>query len=138
MISLEAEPRPAFGNWVMARAAANAARALVRLEPLRLRTVLEFLRRGAHPASRLETSRARSEVVGSSPRCAGPRCLERSLATAMLCRLRGVWPEWCTGVSLEPFSAHAWVEAEGEPIGEEAGEIRLFRVVMRVPAQATE
>ncbi len=137
MITLESAPRPSAANWVLAQAAANSARLLIRLNPFRLRTVLEFLRRGAHPASQAEAARARSEVVGSSQRCTGPRCLERSVATALLCRLRGAWPDWCTGVSLEPFSAHAWVEAEGEPVGEEPSEIRLLRVVMRVPADAT-
>ncbi|TDC20595.1 lasso peptide biosynthesis B2 protein [Streptomyces sp. 8K308] len=42
----------------------------------------------------------------------------RSLASALLCRLRGTWPTWCSGARTPPFAAHAWIEAEGSPVGE--------------------
>ncbi|MEU6180649.1 lasso peptide biosynthesis B2 protein [Streptomyces coeruleorubidus] len=63
------------------------------------------------------TRRTRSGGVGRL-RCAGQHCLQRSIATALLCRFRGVWPTWCTGVRTQPFAAHAWVEAEDQLIGE--------------------
>jgi hypothetical protein len=53
--------------------------------------------------------------------CGGRYCLQRSLATTLLCRMRGVWPTWCIGVHTAPFTAHAWVEAEGQPVGETHG-----------------
>ncbi|MFH9561585.1 lasso peptide biosynthesis B2 protein [Streptomyces globisporus] len=31
---------------------------------------------------------------------------------------RGCWPTWCIGVRTSPFAAHAWVEADGQPVGE--------------------
>jgi hypothetical protein len=70
--------------------------------------------------------------VAVSVLCAGEGCLQRSLATALLCRLRGTWPTWCTGVRTMPFSAHAWVEADGEPVDEPhpAGH---YRPVITVP-----
>ncbi|MFF6781758.1 lasso peptide biosynthesis B2 protein [Streptomyces sp. NPDC012510] len=51
-----------------------------------------------------------------SVRCAGQGCLPRSIATALLCRARGVWPTWRTGMRTVPMVAHVWVEAEGRPV----------------------
>ncbi|MFJ9741980.1 lasso peptide biosynthesis B2 protein [Streptomyces sp. NPDC101166] len=98
--------------------AVAAARILSRLSPATLRVVLEFARRRADPATAAEAAAARTAVVAVSLRCAGQACLQRSVATALLCRARGTWPTWCTGVRTNPFSAHAWVEAEGVPVGE--------------------
>ncbi|MGV9559322.1 lasso peptide biosynthesis B2 protein [Streptomyces sp. NPDC003401] len=98
--------------------AVAVARPLAGVRPARLRTVLEFARRGAPPATAAQALRAREEVVSVSLRCAGQGCLQRSVATALLCRARGSWPTWCTGVRTHPFAAHAWVEAEGGPVGE--------------------
>ncbi|WP_221471037.1 lasso peptide biosynthesis B2 protein [Amycolatopsis umgeniensis] len=61
---------------------------------------------------------ARNDVVATSDQCNGEGCLQRSLATVMLCRLRGRWPTWCTGVRTHPFSAHAWVQAGDRPVDE--------------------
>ena len=45
--------------------------------------------------------------------------MPRSIATALLCRMSGTWPTWRVGVrTVAPFSAHAWVEAEGKPVDE--------------------
>ncbi|TJZ49582.1 lasso peptide biosynthesis B2 protein [Streptomyces piniterrae] len=98
--------------------AVGIARLLAKAKPARLRTVLEFARRGAAPATADQTLAAREAVVSVSLRCAGQGCLQRSIATALLCRTRGVWPTWCTGVRTHPFAAHAWVEVDGRPIGE--------------------
>ncbi|GAA2489087.1 lasso peptide biosynthesis B2 protein [Streptomyces gobitricini] len=90
------------------------------LPPRRIRAVLEVVRRGARPATAGRALAARDAVCAVSLRCAGPRgCLPRSLGAALLCRLTGTWPTWCTGVSVvPPFNAHAWVEADGRPVGE--------------------
>ncbi|WP_217554984.1 lasso peptide biosynthesis B2 protein [Streptomyces sp. GbtcB6] len=94
------------------------ARPLGTIRPARLRRILEFTRRGAKPATADQALAARQAVVSVSLRCAGQHCLQRSIATALLCRFRGVWPTWCTGVRTQPFAAHAWVEAEDQLIGE--------------------
>ncbi|MEV0087850.1 lasso peptide biosynthesis B2 protein [Saccharopolyspora sp. NPDC050642] len=94
------------------------ARPLARTTPARLRRVLEFARRGASPATAEQALTARNHVVAVSLRCAGQGCLQRSIATALLCRTRGTWPTWCTGVRTHPFAAHAWIEADGQLIGE--------------------
>ncbi|MEV0398933.1 lasso peptide biosynthesis B2 protein [Actinoallomurus sp. NPDC050550] len=96
----------------------GAARVLARLPPRRIRVILVLLRAGARPADYDRARRARHAVVTTSVLCAGEGCLQRSLATALLCRAYGVWPTWHVGVRTEPFMAHAWVEAEGRPVDE--------------------
>ncbi|RJO73691.1 lasso peptide biosynthesis PqqD family chaperone [Nocardia panacis] len=98
--------------------AVAVAAPLTILPPKNLRWVLEFARRGARPAPADQTSRARQAIMAVSLRCAVNGCLQRSIATALLCRVRGVWPTWRLGVCTAPFGAHAWVEAEGRMIDE--------------------
>ncbi|MGB8996366.1 MAG: lasso peptide biosynthesis B2 protein [Pseudonocardiaceae bacterium] len=45
-------------------------------------------------------------------------CLERSLAVVMWCGLLRRSVCWRIGVRSPPFTAHAWVEAAGRPVGE--------------------
>lgn len=132
-VALEPSVRLTRRRRAGARAAVGAARLIAALPPRRLRRVLAFLRRGARPASGEEALAARQAVVTVSVQCAGQGCLQRSLATVLLCRAGGTWPDWCTGVRLEPFRAHAWVEAEGAPVGERA-EVLAFAKTMVVAA----
>ncbi|GGS14184.1 hypothetical protein GCM10010252_62030 [Streptomyces aureoverticillatus] len=71
-----------------------------------------------------EALRARQEVTTVSTLCAGRYCLQRSLATALLCRMRGHVPTWCSGVRTTPFGAHAWV---GGGRGQTHGRARRHR-----------
>lgn len=97
--------------------AVGLARLLVLLRPARQLKLLRFARRRAMPASATQALAARRDVLAVSPRSAD--CpLRRSIATALLCRARGVWPTWCTGVRTAPFAAHAWIEVDGHPVGE--------------------
>ncbi|MFC7488653.1 lasso peptide biosynthesis B2 protein [Knoellia pratensis] len=107
------------------------ARALGRFPPRTIRRVLEGARMGARPATYDEAARARANIVAVSRRCAAQQCVQRSLATALLCRLHGVWPTWHTGVRMEPFLAHAWVSVDGVPVGEPES-TALFRPIMTV------
>jgi hypothetical protein len=45
-------------------------------------------------------------------------CLERSLAAMLWCGLRRRSVRWCLGVRTPPFAAHAWIEINGQPVGE--------------------
>lgn len=112
--------RVTWRRRLLARCAVCCALPLARLSPARLRAVLSRARRGARPAGYDDVLAARNAVNAVSPTCAGPAgCLPRSLATALLCRAHGQWPTWCVGARrLPPFAAHAWVEAEGRPVGE--------------------
>ncbi|MCE0445053.1 lasso peptide biosynthesis B2 protein [Streptomyces tricolor] len=69
----------------------------------RLRAVLEFARRGAAPATVDQRLSAREAVVSVKPAlCRTGAVCKRSIATALLCRVRGTWPTWCTGVRTIP------------------------------------
>ncbi|ASO19091.1 hypothetical protein FHR81_001358 [Actinoalloteichus hoggarensis] len=116
---------------LLARIAVAAAAPLCSLSPRRLRAVLEVLRRGARPATAEQAVAARAAVVSVSVRCAGQGCLQRSIAVVLSTRLTGRWADWCTGVCVEPFRAHAWVEVDGEPIGER-NDIKAYRTVLAV------
>ncbi|MGP3966828.1 lasso peptide biosynthesis B2 protein [Streptomyces sp. 6N223] len=123
MTTPSALDRPAgvpFSHRLAALLVLPPAFALARLPPHRLRRVLLTLRRGASPAGAAQAQAARDAVCAVSLRCASPRgCLPRSLAAALMCRLWGTWPTWCTGVrALPPFAAHAWIEADGHLVGE--------------------
>ncbi|WP_399935028.1 lasso peptide biosynthesis B2 protein [Streptomyces kanamyceticus] len=108
------------------------ARVLTARAPRILCHVLETVRRGARPATEPQAARARHAVVTVSARCAGNGCLQRSVATALLCRLQGQWPQWCMGVRTEPFRAHAWVVVDGFPVGE-PDDIRFCQPMLTVP-----
>jgi hypothetical protein len=113
------------------------ARPLSALPPRRLRRVLDRLSAGARPATRDEAEAALRSVLSASLGLNGLRaCLPRSLAAALLCRLFGRWPTWCTGVQLQPpFGAHAWIEVDGEPVGE-VDDGRDFARMLTVPPKS--
>ncbi|MFD8084081.1 lasso peptide biosynthesis B2 protein [Kitasatospora sp. NPDC059722] len=112
--------RPPLPRRLAIRTAVGLARLLVLLPAHRLQRVLAVLSRGARPAGADETGAVRDAVLATSLAMNGLRsCLPRSVAVTLLCRARGSWPTWCVGVrTAPPFTAHAWVEAEGRLIGE--------------------
>jgi hypothetical protein len=120
---------------VLARVAVGAARLLATQSPRRIRTVLGFLRRGAEPATFEQARAARDAVTAVSLTCAAREgCVSRSLATILLCRLRGRWATWCVGARrMPPFGAHAWVEVGGIPVGEDEYPPDYFRTFFTVP-----
>ncbi|MFJ9693230.1 lasso peptide biosynthesis B2 protein [Kitasatospora sp. NPDC101183] len=116
--ALQPRTRLPLRRRLLPLAAVALARPLARLSPGRLRAVLAALSTGARPGTAAQASAARTAVVAVSLRCAVHNCLQRSIATALLCRFKGVWPTWQAGVRTTPFGAHAWVEAEGRVIDE--------------------
>ena len=106
---------------VLAHVTVSAARLLATQSPRRIRTVLGFLGRGAKPATFDQAKAARDTVTAVSLVCAAREgCVPRSLATILLCRLRGRWATWCVGARrVPPFGADAWVEVDGIPVGED-------------------
>ncbi len=114
--------------------AVGVARLLATRSPRRIRRVLGWIQQGTRPATYDEAKSARDAVMAVSLACAGrDGCLARSLATVLLCRLRGQWPTWCVGIRrMPPFGAHAWVEAEGLPVGEDHPP-DYFRTFFAVP-----
>ncbi|GLZ31658.1 hypothetical protein Lesp02_38460 [Lentzea sp. NBRC 105346] len=116
--TLERSARPPLRRRPAVHLAVWTALLLAKLPPRRIVTVLSVVRRGAAPAGYDDALLARNDVVGVSVRCAGRYCLPRAIATALLCRMRGVWPTWRVGVHTAPFAAHSWVEAEGRAVDE--------------------
>jgi hypothetical protein len=106
---------------------------LATLKPGRLRRVLEILRGGARPATAAEAQRALDAVLAGSVRCRGEYCLQRSIATALLCRLIGSWPELRIGAQSQPFRAHAWVSVDGTAVGELPETIRGLGTLLLIP-----
>ncbi|MET9322334.1 lasso peptide biosynthesis B2 protein [Streptomyces sp. NPDC003038] len=110
------------------------------LPPRRIRAVLGLARRGATPATTAQAKNARDAMCAVSLRCAGPKgCLPRSLGAALLCRLTGTWPTWCTGVRVvPPFTAHAWIEADGRPVEEGVPDDYFTRLITVAPASRSD
>jgi hypothetical protein len=54
------------------------------------------------------------------------RCLERSLALHVCLGWCGVQTTVRLGVQPYPFTAHAWVELDGEPVGDSQDSVALF------------
>ncbi|MFE3323533.1 lasso peptide biosynthesis B2 protein [Streptomyces sp. NPDC059176] len=127
-----------FSRRMAARFVLLPAVALSLLPPRRIRAVLGAVRRGAAPATTTRARNARDAMCAVSLLCAGPKgCLPRSLGAALLCRLAGSWPTWCTGASMvPPFNAHAWIEAEGRPVGEGVPDDYFTRLLVVEPVTA--
>lgn len=117
-VTLEEQRRQAWYRNLAPLLAVGVARSLCNRKPRTIQRALRLLRRGASPATAQAALTARERVVAVSVRCAGQGCVQRSIATAVLLRFRGSWPTWCSGVRISPFTAHAWVEVDGAPIGE--------------------
>jgi hypothetical protein len=120
---------------VLVRVVVGAARLLATQSPRRIRRVLGFLRRGAEPATVEQVRAARDAVTAVSLSCAAREgCVPRSLATILLCRLGGRWASWSVGARrIPPFGAHAWVEVDGIPVGEDEYPPDYFRAFLTVP-----
>lgn len=127
-----------FARRAAARLAVALARLVALLPPHRIRQVFGVLRHGARPATHEQAETAREAVLAVSLACLGPKgCLPRSLAVVLLCRLRGTWPTWCAGVRVRPpFGAHAWVEVDGQPVGEGVPAGYFAKLVAVEPARA--
>ncbi len=126
--------RLSLPHRVQALLAVAYARCLARRDPQWLERRLRRISRNARPATASETLTAYQQVISVSTRCSGRWCLDRSIAVALLLRMRGVWPEWHTGVCLNPFRAHAWVAVDGKPIGEPDGLEENFQTLILVAA----
>lgn len=145
MSTVTALPAPialAPGEHLRGRIAIAAAHLLVGTlgtHPARLRQALIILARRAAPAPYEAAEHARNVVTTLSPRCgSGYGCLPRSIATALLCRLDGTWPTWTSGVRFPPLASHAWIEADGTPVGEDPAVIATFTPTLTVaPGEST-
>ncbi|MFG3436105.1 lasso peptide biosynthesis B2 protein [Nonomuraea sp. NPDC047897] len=118
-------------TWTAVRVAEGLALLVARLPPKRIRMLLGLLGRMARPARHDEVARARTCLLAASVRLRGVEaCLPRSLAVVLLARMRGARATWCVGVLRSPpFLAHAWVEADGEMVGEHLDSTDFVRLL---------
>lgn len=125
-------------RWAV-RIASGLAAVLARRSPARIRRTLTWLARGARPGTGAEIRVLRDAVVAVSLPCAGREgCVRRSLAVVLLARASGIRADWCVGVRrIPPFGAHAWVEADGEPVGEDTPP-DYFRLLVSVPPRVAQ
>lgn len=94
--------------------------------------VERFKLRVTRPASVGETQARVAAARGAARWFPGrAACLENSLAATLTCLLTGRSVDWCIGVRLMPYAAHAWVEAEGVPIGESSEPDRPYLLIQR-------
>lgn len=120
--SIEHSSQPhTLAERLLARVAVAASFLLAKASPRRIVRVLSAVVGPFRPATYAEASRARSAIVSVSRRCAGQGCLPRSIGSVLYCamRFRSV-PGWRAGVRPVPFAAHAWVEADGQIVDEDA------------------
>lgn len=104
---------------------------VVRMSPRKICYFLEWAGRNSDPVSAMQAQRARYAVCAVSVRCSGMGCLLRSVSAFIYCRCQGISPDWCSGFRTSPFAAHAWIEADGRPIGE-PGSLSSFVTVLSV------
>lgn len=58
-------------------------------------------------------------------------CLQRSAATTILLRGRGIEAEMVIGAQLMPFKSHAWVEMEGAVVNDKPYVREIYRILDR-------
>lgn len=109
------------------------------LRALPLRAVLDTttylnnrVRVSASPDEALAVVRATRQAAVWWPGRAA--CLEISLTAAWLAAIQRRTVTWCHGVQVRPYTFHAWVEADGLPVGEPATTSSFLRT-MTIPAR---
>ena len=101
--------------------AAAAARVLLRFRaPHDVGPILHRLqRRAPRPATYAEALVAVTLMKRvSMAAAAGRNPIRTSVAVTLVCLMRGTSVRWCLGLRTPPVQRHAWVEAEGRPVGE--------------------
>lgn len=108
-----------FRQRIVGQVVVAAASQVSRLSVKRIGFILNILSLGTRNATDSEAADALKTVISTSPRLSmSCRCLERSIAIALLCGLRRRRVLWCVGVRTPPFEAHSWIVAGGVSIGE--------------------
>ncbi|OTN90592.1 hypothetical protein A5819_003092 [Enterococcus sp. 7E2_DIV0204] len=123
-------------KW-LARIALLISAPLNWVSPSMIERLLLRLMKKKPVSTRAKAQEIRDGVCGVSKRCRSQEgCLRRSLAVTIAVLLQRKSISWCTGYALEPFRAHAWVEIEGEPIGE-PDEVKLYSKSISIPHRTT-
>jgi hypothetical protein len=111
------------------------AATILRILPFRAVLVMArlFKRLALQAASRQDAERAVAARDWAARWFPGrAACLENSLAAFIFAALHGRSTDWCIGCRLLPAESHAWIQADGSPVGEPAPHGRQFHVTVQV------
>ena len=118
-VRMEQRTKLSVKNKITALFCANVSFFLIKLPPKKLSEVIEKLSKNTRKALPKEVESWRTSINSINVRCAGNGCLQRSVAVMLRGILARRTPDWVSGFQVSPFIAHAWVEVDGIPIGEE-------------------
>lgn len=120
-----------FKDRMCAKLAILLSYPLTKLSPKSIEKVLGLLSKNKSFATYDEIDNARNAICVVSNKCRNQdRCIKRSLATFVMIILQGKKCSWCTGYTMDPFRAHAWVEIGHVPVGE-VDEITRYEKVIK-------
>lgn len=121
-----------FGLRILAGLAVLVSYPLTWMSPAKLEGKLQRWARRFPAIDEQGAADQHDAVCAVSARCRSQAgCLPRSLAVVTLCLLQRRSVGWATGFATEPFRAHAWVEVNGQPVGESA-DASAYRPVVQV------
>ena len=118
-VRMEQRTKLSVKNKITALFCANVSFFLIKLPPKKLSEVIEKLSKNTRKALPKEVESWRTAINSINVRCAGNGCLQRSVAVMLRGIIARRTPDWVSGFQVSPFIAHAWVEVDGIPIGEE-------------------
>ena len=118
-VRMEQRTKLSVKNKITALFCANVSFFLIKLPPKKLSEVIEKLSKNTRKALPKEVESWRTSINSINVRCAGNGCLQRSVAVMLRGIIARRTPDWVSGFQVSPFIAHAWVEVDGIPIGEE-------------------
>lgn len=127
------DPAPGAPSYRLAGVIGFGASVLIlRLLPLRFAIALVSLLGCRMPPATVEQARAGVNGARRAGRYYPGRaaCMETSLAAILAGLLHLHRAQWCIGGRTLPYAAHAWVEADNTPVGENPD--RPYRVLVRV------
>lgn len=118
-VRMEQRTKLSVKNKITALFCAHVSFFLIKLPPKKLSEVIEKLSKNTRKALPKEVESWRTSINSINVRCAGNGCLQRSVAVMLRGIIARRTPDWVSGFQVSPFIAHAWVEVDGIPIGEE-------------------
>ena len=118
-VRMEQRTKLSVKNKIIALFCANVSFFLIKLPPKKLSKIIEKLSKRTRKALPKEVESWRTSINSINVRCAGNGCLQRSVAVMLRGIIARRTPDWVSGFQVSPFIAHAWVEVDGIPIGEE-------------------
>ena len=130
-VRMEQRTKLSVKNKITALFCANVSFFLIKLPPKKLSEVIEKLSKNTRKALPKEVESWRTSINSINVRCAGNGCLQRSVAVMLRGIIARRTPDWVSGFQVSPFIAHAWVEVDGIPIGEEM-ELSNFQKILFV------